>query len=201
MSSIFVVKHGAFKAYLNPPDGDEHVAGFHFPGEVMGLDGIADEQYQCDMIALDDAQVCKVSLKDFESVSAKFPALQREIISVSSRSITAAQRMLLLIAKRPTEERLIMFLLSISQRFRHVGMPSKQFRLPMTHHDIANYLGMAPETISRQFKRLQKMGLISVKGRIVTINDIDQLRHQISEDDDSKQCRGILAKSPIPVKI
>ena len=195
MSSIFVVKHGAFKAYLNPPDGDEHISGFHFPGEVMGLDGIPDEHYQCDMMALDDAQVCKLSLKDFETVSTQFPALQREIMRVSSRSTTAAQRMLLLIAKRPTDERLVMFLLSISQRFRHVGMSNELFRLPMTHHDIANYLGMAPETISRQFKRLQKMGLISVKGRMIAINDMDRLRHQISDDSDSQECQGILATS------
>ena len=179
MTSLYTVKTGAFKANIDSHDGQENIVGFFLPGELMGLDGIASGQYQCDMIALGDAHVCQLSYRDFERVSEKFPVLRQEILSVSSNNMTTAQKMLMFIGKRPVEERLAMFLISISQRFKARGLSESRFQLPMSRHDIANYLGMAPETISRQFKRLQDQGLVSIKNADLTINNTTALRAKI----------------------
>ena len=179
MISLYTVKTGAFKANIDSLDGQENIVGFFLPGELMGLDGIASGQYQCDMIALGDAHVCQLSYRDFERVSEKFPVLRQEILSVSSNNMTTAQKMLMFIGKRPVEERLAMFLISISQRFKARGLSESRFQLPMSRHDIANYLGMAPETISRQFKRLQDQGLVSIKNADLTINNTTALRAKI----------------------
>jgi CRP/FNR family transcriptional regulator len=106
MASLYTVKTGAFKANIDSFDGQENIVGFFLPGELMGLDGIASGQYQCDMIALGDAHVCQLSYRDFERVSEKFPVLRQEILSVSSNNMTTAQKMLMFIGKRPVEERL-----------------------------------------------------------------------------------------------
>ena len=180
MTSLYTVKTGAFKANIDSIDGQENIVGFFMPGELMGLDGIGSGHYQCDMIALTDTHVCKLSYNDFEQVAEKFPVLRQEILSVSSSNLTSVQKMLMFIGKRPVEERLAMFLISISQRFKARGLSDTRFQLPMSRHDIANYLGMAPETISRQFKKLQDQGLVSIRNRDVTINDPTALRTSVT---------------------
>lgn len=180
MTSLYTVKTGAFKAIIDSIDGQENIVGFFMPGELMGLDGIASGQYQCDMIALSYAHVCQLSYRDFEQVAEKFPVLRQEILSISSTNMTTAQKMLMFIGKRPVEERLAMFLISISQRFKARGQSEIRFQLPMSRHDIANYLGMAPETISRQFKKLQGQELVSIQNRDLSINNIAALRGTIT---------------------
>ena len=180
MHAFYTVKTGAFKANIDSIDGQENIVGFFMPGELMGLDGIASGQYQCDMIALTDTHVCKLSYNDFEQVAEKFPVLREEILSVSSNNLTSVQKMLMFIGKRPVEERLAMFLISISQRFKARNLSDSRFQLPMSRHDIANYLGMAPETISRQFKKLQDQGLVTIRNRDVTINDGAALRSTVT---------------------
>ncbi len=180
MTSLYTVKTGAFKANIDSVDGQENIVGFFMPGELMGLDGIASGQYQCDMIALSYAHVCQLSYREFEQVAEKFPVLRQEILSISSTHMTTAQKMLMFIGKRPVEERLAMFLISISQRFKARGLSESRFQLPMSRHDIANYLGMAPETISRQFKKLQDQGLVSIQNRDLTINNTAALRGTIT---------------------
>ena len=94
--------------------------------------------------------------------------------------MTTAQKMLFFIGKRPVEERLAMFLIGLSQRFGARGLSDLRFQLSMSRHDIANYLGMAPETISRQFKRMQDQNLISINNRDITIIDLTTLRTTIA---------------------
>ena len=171
MSSLYTVKTGAFKANIDSADGQENIVGFFLPGELIGLDGIASGEYQCDIIALGDAHVCQLPYQEFQRISNQFPILREEILSISSSNMTTAQKMLFFIGKRPVEERLSMFLIGLSQRFGARGLSELRFQLSMSRHDIANYLGMAPETISRQFKKMQNQGLISINNRDITIND------------------------------
>ena len=176
MTALYTVKTGAFKANIDSADGQENIVGFFLPGELIGLDGIASGQYQCDIIALGDAHVCQLSYSDFQRISDKLPILREEILSVSSSNMTTAQKMLFFIGKRPVEERLAMFLIGLSQRYGARGLSDNHFQLSMSRHDIANYLGMAPETISRQFKKMQDQGLILINNREIMITDLSKLR-------------------------
>lgn len=175
MTSLYTVKTGAFKANIDSADGQENIVGFFLPGELIGLDGIATGEYQCDIIALGDAHVCQLSYHEFQRISNQLPILREEILSVSSSNMTTAQKMLFFIGKRPVEERLAMFLIGLSQRYGARGLSDLRFQLSMSRHDIANYLGMAPETISRQFKKMQDQGLILINNREITITDLAKL--------------------------
>jgi len=180
MMFLYAVKTGAFKANINSADGQENIVGFFLPGELLGLDGIASAQYQCDMIALGDTHVCQLSYHEFDHVADQFPVLRQEILSVSSSNMTTAQKMLLYIGKRPVEERLAMFLVSMSQRFAARGLSGSHFELPMSRHDISNYLGMAPETISRQFKKMQDQKLVSIQNRDIVIENLQALQDSVN---------------------
>ena len=176
MTSLYTVKTGAFKANIDSADGQENIVGFFLPGELIGLDGIASGEYQCDIIALGDAHVCQLSYPEFQRISNDFPKLREEILSIASNNMTTAQKMLFFVGKRPVEERLAMFLIGLSQRYGARGLSDLRFQLSMSRHDIANYLGMAPETISRQFKRMQDQGLILINNREITIVNLPKLR-------------------------
>lgn len=176
MTALYTVKTGAFKANIDSADGQENIVGFFLPGELIGLDGIASGEYQCDIIALGDAHVCQLSYSEFQRISNQLPILREEILSISSSAMTTAQKMLFFIGKRPVEERLAIFLIGLSQRYGARGLSGLRFQLSMSRHDIANYLGMAPETISRQFKKMQDQGLILIDNREITITDLCRLQ-------------------------
>ena len=75
--------------------------------------------------------------------------------------------MMLLLGSRPAEERLTLFLLDLAERYRVRGYSAREFVLRMTRDEIASYLGLKLETVSRLFSSLQEQGLLQVQGRAV----------------------------------
>jgi len=86
-----------------------------------------------------------------------------------SNEIMGDQEMILLLSKKNAEERLAAFLFRLSVRYSERGFSPREFRLSMTRGDIGNYLGLTVETISRLLGRFQKLELIRVKGKYITI--------------------------------
>jgi CRP/FNR family transcriptional regulator len=93
----------------------------------------------------------------------------------------------LLLGQQTAHERLATFLLSISSRFKHRGFSPTSFMLPMSRHDIACFLGIAVETVSRLFKSFQEQGILKINRKQVDIMDMDQLKTMVAncEEDDS----------------
>ncbi len=178
-ASLFAVKSGTLKSMITTADGEEQVVGFHMPGELLGLDGLNTEKHTCTAIALERSTVCELPFVKIEEICRRHPALQREMCSLLGKEINDEQAMLLLLAKRTAEERLASFLVSLSQRYRRRGYSDTEFNLSMSRHDIANYLGLAPETISRLFSRFNDEGLLSVDRRYVRIHALDRLRAMV----------------------
>ena len=73
------------------------------------------------------------------------------------------------------EERLAAFIYNLSKRYSARGFSAREFRLTMTRGDIGNYLGLTVETISRLLGRFQKIGMLSVQGKYITINNMPEL--------------------------
>ena len=80
-----------------------------------------------------------------------------------------------MLVRRQASERIALFLHGLSERFRHIGQSATQFRLPMSREDIAHFLGLALETVSRGFTKLQEDGVIAVDGRRIEILDVAEL--------------------------
>ena len=150
------------------------------PGELIGLDALGDDIHRCDAIALTVANVCEVPFDQLADVAAQVPGLQHQLLRVIGRSVGRDQDHLDMLARRQASERIALFLHGMSERFRHIGQPDSQFRLPMSREDIARFLGLALETVSRGFTRLQDDGVIAVDGRRVALIDreeLDRLAH------------------------
>lgn len=189
--SVYALRAGALKTYTLTPGGEEQVIGLHLPGDLIGLDGIAEGVHGCSAVALDTASVCAIPLEQVEQLSREVPALQHQLLRILSREIRQDQELMVWLGKRSAEERLALLLTTISERLTQRGFSGSDFSLSMSRGDIANYLGLAVETVSRLFARLQERGIIEVDRKQVHIADLPALRRVA-------RCEGGCSHSAMP---
>ncbi len=169
MSSIYAVRSGSVKSTTLATDGGEQITGFHLPGELIGLDAIATGTHGCTVTALETSSVCELPFDQLDTLSGQIPGLRRQLLRLTAREIRQDQRALLMLGQKNAEQRLATLLLNLSARLQQRGLSATQFRLSMPRGDIANYLGLAVETVSRLLARFQEQGLLQVAGREVTL--------------------------------
>lgn len=177
--ALFAVRSGALKSYCITEDGEEQVLGFTLPGELTGMDGLSGGSYSSAAMVLETSSVCELPYSKLEGLCHDLPGLQKQMLNVVGREITADQHMLMLLGKRTAEERLASFLLSLSTRYHQRNLSATEFNLPMSRQDIGNYLGLAIETVSRLFASFQERGILKVNRRQIIILDIDSLRGMV----------------------
>ena len=153
-------------------------------GEIIGLDGIVNDQHSCDAIALEDAEVCVMPYSKLEELSREVNALQHHVHKVMSREIVREHGVMLLLGSMRAEERLAAFLLNLVQRLHARGFSQSELILRMTREEIGSYLGLKLETVSRTFSKFADDGVIEVKQRHVRILDTHKLQSMIN----SQQC-------------
>lgn len=175
LSAVFVARDGAFKTVSISEDGEEQVVGFHLPGELIGLDALGEGTHRCEAIALSSANVCDVPFDQLTEVATQLPSLQHQLLRVIGHSLNRDHDHMGMLVRRQANERIALFLHGLGERFRQIGQSPVSFKLPMSREDIARYLGLALETVSRGFTRLQEDGVIDVHGRRVEVLDSDEL--------------------------
>lgn len=175
-NNMYVLRSGFLKSTLILYDGTEQVIGFHIAGDVVGWDGIDSGSHPCDVVALEDSEICSIPYGDLEALCNQVPRLQKHFSRLMSKEITHERGIMLLLGSMKSQTRLAVFLLNLSQRYASRGQPARQFALRMTRHDIGSYLGLTLETVSRTLSGFKSQGLIDVHGRDVEILDMDRLR-------------------------
>ncbi len=179
--SFYAVKSGAMKSVFTSVDGEEQIVGFHLPGELVGLDGLNTKRHTCDCIVLERSSVCELPSIRMEELCRRYSSLHRAMHSIIGKTISEDQSMLLLLARRSAEERLASFLVSLSQRSLLRGVSGSEFDMPMSMRDIANYLGLAPETLSRLVKKFDKTGVARIDKRRAIILSHDKLNVMVAD--------------------
>jgi len=171
--AIAAVRSGTVKTCRVDRDGREQVLAFHLPGEIIGLSAIDGERYPCDAVALDDVQLCRFSFPRIAMLATRLPGLQQQLFRLMSRDIGHAER---LSGDHSAGARIAAFLIDLSRRLADRGFSATRFELTMPRTDIANYLRLAPETVSRILRRFQDDGLIAVRRREVELLERDRLK-------------------------
>jgi CRP/FNR family transcriptional regulator len=166
--AIAAVRAGTVKTYVIDPEGREHVLGFHLPGEVIGLNAIDSETYPCNAVALDTVMLCRFSFPKIAVLASRLPGLQAQLFRLLSRDIGRAA---LLAGDWTADQRRAAFLIGLSRRLAARGFSPNRFQLTMARTDIANYLRLAPETVSRVLRRFQQDGLLGVDRRELELLD------------------------------
>lgn len=160
--NLYAIKSGMVKAVHLDVEGHEQVRGFFLPGELVGFEAISSGKYRCDGVVLDDTWVCRLPFTRLSAVAAQQDQVQLHLFKLLSRAISdQAERNWDLSA----DQRLAAFLLDLSQRYAARGFSPIRFRLCMSRGDIANYLRLAAETVSRVLARLRSQGILDVHGR------------------------------------
>ena len=171
--SMVAVRAGCFKSYVIDPDGEEQVLGFHLPGEIIGLDAIHTARHVANVVALDTGSVCSLGFESVSDMARRMPELQNELFRVMSQRIGELET---IAGDLSADERIALFLLSLSNRFCRRGYSEKEFILAMSRRDIASYLRLATETVSRVLARFQQNELIRVDRKHVRLLDLPGLR-------------------------
>ncbi len=184
--AMYAVRSGCVKTMTESANGEEQIVGFHLAGELLGLDGFGEGHHTCNAVALETSSVCELPLDDLEALCHKVPGLQKQMRRIMGKEVAEDHKMLLLLGKMTSEERLASFLLSLAARMEERHWKETEFNLSMPRQDIANYLGMAVETVSRLFASFQSEKIIEVDRRHITILDMNRLKVMVGERDTDK---------------
>ncbi len=171
-NAIAAVRAGTVKTYVNDSEGREQVLGFFLPGEIIGLNAIHVERYPCNAVALDTVMLCKFSFPQMALLATRMPGIQRQLFRLLSEDIGKAA---LLAGGYTADERMAAFLISLSRRYAARGFSATRYQLTMSRTDIANYLRLAAETVSRVLRRFQDEGLVHVERRDLEVKDVPRL--------------------------
>ena len=183
-ASLYTVRSGFFKSLTLLENGRGQVTCFSMSGEVLGMDGIGSERHICDAVALEDSEVCAISFTGLQKLVHHVPSLQRQVHRMMSREIVRERGVMLLLGSMNADERLSTFLLNMSKRFAANGCSPSEFNLRVTRDDIASYLGLKLETVSRTFSKFQDEGLIGVRQKFIRILNEVGLQRVIGRDRD-----------------
>lgn len=172
-NAIAAVRAGTVKTFTADASGREQVLGFFLPGEVIGLNAIHSARFPCNVMALDTVMLCRFSFPMMALLATRMPGLQAQLFRLLSQDINKAA---LLAGDFSADERMAAFLLSFSRRYAARGFSAARFNLAMSRTDIANYLRLAAETVSRVVRRFQDENLIRVNRREFELLDLDRLK-------------------------
>lgn len=174
--SLYAVKTGSFRSFIVDAEGSEQTVGFYLPGELIGLDSLQFARATCSLIALETCSVCELPLAHLNALCSVIPGLQLQMLRILGKEIASDHDKILALGHRSARGRIAGFLLTLSGRYDALGFSATQFNLTMSRHDIANFLGLTDETVSRHLTDLNKHGVITVKRRGVLINDLKMLK-------------------------
>ena len=169
--AVYAVRTGSVKTYTTVPDGRTMVTGFYLAGELLGLEGIHTKHHVGNAKVLETTSICEIPFAHLSTLGQQIPHLQSQVFRVLSREIGYEQQVMLLLGKKSSDERLAAFLLRLAERYHHRGYAAQEFNLSMSRSDIANYLGLAIETVSRVFTRFNRQKLVTINRKLVTIHD------------------------------
>lgn len=166
---VYIVRSGSIKYY----NKQMRLLTFYYPSEMTGFDGVDIGHYQATAEAMEDTSVCRIRYQRLIDVMSSTPNLANCVMKLLSHQLND----LLADVKhhKTTEQRFCAFLFKLSESHRKRGYSYREFNLPMSRNDIANYLDLAIETVSRTIHALKDKGIIDVQNKHITILDYDQL--------------------------
>lgn len=157
---FFNITRGTAKLFKLLPDGRRQITGFVGVGHFLGLAVSATYAFSAE--AIDNVRYCRFSRARLRALLDDYPLMEKRLLEVASNELVAAQDQMLLLGRKTARERLASFLAMQSRQGMPCQHPRSRFALPMTRGDIADYLGLTIETVSRTLTKLRSEGLIEI---------------------------------------
>jgi CRP/FNR family transcriptional regulator len=175
---VFTLTRGTLKLYKLLADGRRQVMGFLHPGDFLGIS--VDDEHAFSAEALEDSQLCWFPRNRFDDFIDDHSAMERELYRKAAHELAVAQQQLVLLGRKTATERIASFLLDLLDRDESAPNP-RLVRLRMSRSDIADYLGLTKETVSRVISAMKRDRVIRLQALdVVEIVDRDALE-QLAE--------------------
>ncbi|OJT95285.1 MAG: hypothetical protein BGN82_03795 [Alphaproteobacteria bacterium 65-7] len=159
--SFFSIVSGVVKLCRSLPDGRTQIIGFRFPGDVFAASDA--ETYTTTVEALTFVEVCQFSRPRLKRLVQAFPQIQARFLETSYRYLATLEDQIFLLGRKTAKEKVASFLLSYSEKAGHDRVhENDRINLPMTRTEIADFLGLTPETVSRVLTGLAREKVITV---------------------------------------
>lgn len=155
---VFNLTSGSVRTYRLLADGRRHISGFLFAGDFIGLG--EGEAWGQSAEAIEAVTVCRFRKTEFRALMAERRELEAALLARAGDELAAARRQMLLLARKTAVERVASFLADLPEADPLRPAAAGTVRLPMTRSEMADYLGLTLETVSRTLTRLKKGGLI-----------------------------------------
>ena len=158
--NVYNILAGILKLYKLLPDGRRQITGFVYPGDFLGI--AAGGVYSYSSEAVTDVALCRFPRRQLFLLFDRFPKLESRLLGIATDELTAAQDQMLLLGRKTAAEKLASFMLALARRMNGANGEARPVPVPMTRSDVADYLGLTVETVSRTLSRLKISGPISV---------------------------------------
>jgi CRP/FNR family transcriptional regulator len=170
-NDVFNITRGALKLYRPAADGAAPIAGFFFAGDFLGFTDGDTQRFSAEALA--DSELCRFPRRLFHDFAERHPALEQRLLTLAAHELTAAREQMTLISHASAEARVAAALLALAARLP--AAEGETCVLPMGRGDLAEYLGLTKETVSRVFSRLRAKGLIEARGARLRLLDREGL--------------------------
>ncbi len=159
-TSFYNVLDGVMRLYKLLPDGRRQIVGFALPGDFLGMNISGRHNFSAD--AIGPVVVCQFPKASFARFIEDKAHLLRRINELAIRELSQARDHMVLLGRRSAEEKVATFLLGWRERLILLHGPSNTVPLPMSRQDIADFLGLTIETVSRTFTKLERDRIIEI---------------------------------------
>jgi CRP/FNR family nitrogen fixation transcriptional regulator len=167
----YKVLHGAVRAYKLLNDGRRQISAFFRPGDLFGLE--AGDEHRFTTEAIVETSIAVIKRSAIEAAAARDSNLARKLWNDTARALDRAQEHMLLLGRKNAQERVATFLLEMAKR----EATAESVELPMSRQDIADYLGLTIETVSRTLSQFEARSTISLPScRKIVLKDAAALR-------------------------
>ncbi len=171
-SFFYSLLEGIMRLYKLLPDGRRQVVGFALPGDFLGMNISGRYNFSADAVGA--VAVCRFARPTFARFVETRPHLLHRINEMAIRELSQARNHIVLLGRRSAKEKVAAFLLGWRDRLTRLHGPSAFIDLPMTRQDIADYLGLTIETVSRTFTKLERDGVIKLIPQGITLLDAER---------------------------
>ena len=150
---VYNVTAGTLRLFRLLPDGRRQIVGFGVAGDFVGLSTDGAHPYGAE--AVNEVELCQLPAQRLRELFHCLPEMEHRLLDMQTAELVAAQDRMVLLGRKSPMEKIASFLLEISAYQERCGRPRSPVILPMTRGDIADYLGLTVETVSRCFTRLK----------------------------------------------
>lgn len=181
MGAFANIMRGVVKLTRMMPDGRQQIVGLQFAPDFLGRPFVEESPHSAETAT--DAEICTFPRQMLERLVGRTPDLEHKLYQQSLKELDEARDWMLTLGRKNAQEKVASFLFLIASHYDPETVDGSVFDLPLSRADIADFLGLTIETVSRQFTRLRKEGVIQIENnRHVIVPDIERLQQSAGID-------------------